>query len=243
MTFVIGDIHGELNKLEKLINSLQNFKDLELIFIGDYIDKGDCSKETLEFLRQLSKSNKCTFLLGNHEYAWLELVQNGTFVNFLQKHGGIATAKSFGMQVIEQKKAKDTLYEPYSDFFDNLHVYVEQDDYIISHSGLKLDSYDMDLRYIQKESFLFARHDFLANEDRYRGKQFIIGHTGFYYPFVDNAKICIDTGAVYYKKAPLTAFCIDEGFFVDSSAKLYKQSDLPKNCCPNIIKERLTHHG
>jgi len=239
MRFVIGDIHGEMRKLEKLVQNLQRYAPTELIFVGDYIDKGAHSREVVEFLIGLSKSVKCTFLLGNHEYAWLEFVKNGRYGGFLQKYGAQMAARSFGMKSIDTDAARELFYEPYREFFDGLREYIELEEYIISHSGLKSESYHLALKDVPTESFLFARYDFLANEQSYNGKRFVAGHTGFYYPFVDDAKVCIDTGAVYYESAPLTAFCIDEGFFVDSNAKSYKLDELSKSSRPNIIKERM----
>lgn len=238
MRFAIGDVHGELKKLENLIHKLESFKPSSLFFVGDYIDKGSYSKETVEYLAALSKSIKCVFLIGNHEYAWLEFIKNGRYEAFLNKHGAQMAARSFGITNITPHMAKERLYEPHKAFFDSLLSYVELEKYIISHSGLKTDSYHMPLDKIPVESFLFARYDFLANEERYMDKKFIAGHTGFYYPFCDNAKICIDTGAVYLKSAPLTAFCIDEEFFADSNGEVYDLIDLPQNCRPSIIKER-----
>ena len=48
MTFVIGDIHGEITKLKALINNIFYLdKNPHLIFIVDYINKVENSKEVL----------------------------------------------------------------------------------------------------------------------------------------------------------------------------------------------------
>ena len=68
MIFVIGDIHGEILKLKKIISNILNMgKYPTLVFIGDYIDKGENSKEVLDYLLDLQTKENCIFLWGNHE--------------------------------------------------------------------------------------------------------------------------------------------------------------------------------
>ena len=60
MRFVIGDIHGEISKLKLLIKYILTLdKDPELIFIGDYLDKGEDPLAVLEFLISLNKQYDC----------------------------------------------------------------------------------------------------------------------------------------------------------------------------------------
>jgi len=70
MVYFIGDIHVEIGKLKKLYSFILS-KDSKptLIFIGDYIDKGEDSKAVLAFLSSLK--NDCIFLIGNHDFFWL----------------------------------------------------------------------------------------------------------------------------------------------------------------------------
>ncbi len=69
--FAIGDIHGSLDKLIRLINILNpSSKDI-LVFLGDYIDRGDKSKEVIDFLMNLQTITNCVYLGGNHECMYL----------------------------------------------------------------------------------------------------------------------------------------------------------------------------
>lgn len=58
MFYIIGDIHGYLNRLvvlfEKLTPVLQ--KSDTLIFLGDYIDRGAHSYEVIDYLVEISHS-------------------------------------------------------------------------------------------------------------------------------------------------------------------------------------------
>ena len=51
----IGDIHGEIEKLNELLRQLEPKACDTLVFLGDYIDRGNHSKEDDERLITLSK--------------------------------------------------------------------------------------------------------------------------------------------------------------------------------------------
>ncbi|NMD05917.1 MAG: serine/threonine protein phosphatase, partial [Deltaproteobacteria bacterium] len=55
--FAIGDIHGCLDKLEELIEkiSADHQKD-QLIFLGDYIDRGKYSREVVDYVINLKNN-------------------------------------------------------------------------------------------------------------------------------------------------------------------------------------------
>ena len=54
-SFAIGDIHGELDQLFKLLSCLPTLdKEDTLIFLGDYVDRGPKSKQVVDYLRNLS---------------------------------------------------------------------------------------------------------------------------------------------------------------------------------------------
>ena len=40
MLYAIGDIHGELGKLERLLEMIGPSADDRLVFLGDYVDRG-----------------------------------------------------------------------------------------------------------------------------------------------------------------------------------------------------------
>lgn len=46
---VIGDIHGDLFNLVSLLKNIK-IENRILIFLGDYVNKGNSSKETIDFL-------------------------------------------------------------------------------------------------------------------------------------------------------------------------------------------------
>ena len=64
--YIIGDIHGEYQKLLDLIAKLP--KDAKLIFVGDLIDRGFQSREVIEYIR----ANNHQVVRGNHEQSMVE---------------------------------------------------------------------------------------------------------------------------------------------------------------------------
>ena len=64
---VIGDVHGCLPTLEKLLARIDDT--MPLIFIGDIINRGPNSLETLRLIRSLGK--RARVILGNHDMHFL----------------------------------------------------------------------------------------------------------------------------------------------------------------------------
>ncbi len=77
--FAIGDIHGCIEKLRALMDSLAvNQENDTLVFIGDYIDRGKYSKEVVDYVLALQKEYRhMVCLLGNHEKMFLRYSRDG----------------------------------------------------------------------------------------------------------------------------------------------------------------------
>jgi len=78
LTIFIGDIHGYMDKLERVWLNLQHelresFEDSTVIFLGDYCDRGPDTAKVIDFLvslPELHPSQKHVFLCGNHDFAF-----------------------------------------------------------------------------------------------------------------------------------------------------------------------------
>jgi len=71
---IVGDLHGDLDTLKKILNKvdvsvMKGCKELELTFLGDYIDRGPNQLETILTVLELkAEFPECvTILRGNHE--------------------------------------------------------------------------------------------------------------------------------------------------------------------------------
>lgn len=73
---VIGDIHGQADKLEALLIKLRYEKrgsawghpERTAVFVGDFIDRGPGQKRTLEIVRNMVESDSALAIMGNHEF-------------------------------------------------------------------------------------------------------------------------------------------------------------------------------
>lgn len=189
--FIIGDIHGCLGMLKRLIDKINWRPDSDgLIFLGDYIDRGVDSRGVLNFLIELSAlSPNVQFLMGNHERLFLNYLEGENEGTFLF-NGGVSTLNSYRMN------SDIEIPLEHLSFLKTLKTMIELEDYYIVHAGLKpgigiRDQSEEDQLWI-RESFIFSDHDF--------GKKIIFGHTPFSFPLVMDNKIGLDTGAVYGNK-------------------------------------------
>jgi serine/threonine protein phosphatase 1 len=94
----IGDIHGELRLLERLLENVQKFNPDHILFVGDYIDRGPHSREVIDLIMGLG--NQVTCLMGNHELMMLNAMEDLGIgyspVELWYYNGGEATVQSFG---------------------------------------------------------------------------------------------------------------------------------------------------
>jgi serine/threonine protein phosphatase 1 len=192
-TFVIGDIHGELEMLRALLAKLPSVRPEDtLVFLGDYLDRGPRSREVLEAVRGIDRELRCHVipLRGNHEDAWLRVIDQG-WDGFLlpPQNGCLAAARSF---MGGPPAALDELPTPHEwavmrrgGFFNADHVawlrglpfWYEDEHGIYVHAGLT----PRDGRYLHpseivpETAMLWTRtREFFTD---YRGKQVIVGHT------------------------------------------------------------------
>jgi len=72
---IIGDIHGQATKLERLLSKLGYQRDGDswahptrtAIFLGDFIDRGPEQVRTIKIARQMVRSGNALAVMGNHE--------------------------------------------------------------------------------------------------------------------------------------------------------------------------------
>lgn len=76
-TVLVGDIHGQLSKLESLWEQLhchlgnERFSAARIVFLGDYVDRGPDSRGVIEWLSSLNSrqpGQEHIFLAGNHDF-------------------------------------------------------------------------------------------------------------------------------------------------------------------------------
>src|SRR5262245_24562919 len=96
-TIAIGDVHGCSLALAAMIEVLAPKPDDELIFLGDYVDRGPSSRDVLQKMIELSAHCRLIPLLGNHELLFLAACQESEATPFwIEQCGGDETLISYG---------------------------------------------------------------------------------------------------------------------------------------------------
>lgn len=103
-TYLIGDVHGRCDLLELILGLVDahvggsGSNDPFLVFVGDYVDHGPESAETLARLRELTRDypRNVICLMGNHERMLLDFLDDPvTRGPRWLRAGGAATLHSF----------------------------------------------------------------------------------------------------------------------------------------------------
>jgi len=193
--FVIGDIHGCLETLKDLMNKIviDNQNDT-LVFIGDYIDRGESVREVVDYVIRLKDEYKNIIcLLGNHEQMLMRYL-DGVDEDLYLNNGGRTTLRSYKILLSDDiKERKRKIPAEHRQFFESLLPYYETDNYIFVHAGLRPG------RRLKEQTIsdlLWIRYEFIEAEDDL-GKTVVFGHTPIISPLIEKNKIGIDTGAVY----------------------------------------------
>src|SRR3974377_295898 len=106
--FVIGDIHGCISYLEDLMAMIEvHAGQDEIVFIGDYIDRGPDIKGVVEFILELKNKFKIICLIGNHERMFLDYYEYGHNAELWFANGGTSTVNSYGIIKTPEGKKLD----------------------------------------------------------------------------------------------------------------------------------------
>jgi serine/threonine protein phosphatase 1 len=190
-TFAIGDIHGEPLHLQTLLARLPRVAPRDtIVFLGDYLDRGPGSAEVVRIIRDLADSGPCQVvaLRGNHEDAWLRVIDGGWLEFILPAGNGCLQAlRSFtGSDADHAMPSADEMATMLrGDFFPAdvvewmraLPHWYEDDRAIYVHAGVPR----RDGRWLhpaeadKPAALLWTRAEAMFRE--YRGKTLVVGHT------------------------------------------------------------------
>lgn len=206
---VIADIHGHFDALQRLQREFSyNPQEHQLIYLGDYIDRGPNSREVVsEVMREVLEEDAIA-LLGNHDRMMLDALTGDPSKNRTEDmlhwliNGGQKTLDSY-------KKNGKRAMKSHLKFLATLPLFVESDNYFFVHAGVNPTRKIADQT---EEDLLWIRHDFLNASDlsKVTTKTVVFGHsptiafTGKTEIFIAKDRIGVDTGAGHNKR--LSAF-------------------------------------
>lgn len=148
---VISDIHSHLDRFKELLKKVNYNKNDYLIILGDFIEKGNQTIETVEYLQELQKnSNRVYVILGNCEYALEEMICNPKYakqvINYLNRIGKSGMIKQalnkLSLDIkkdtpeLIQAKVKEYL-QPYFEYFNTLPTTLHLNNFIFVHAGIE----------------------------------------------------------------------------------------------------------
>lgn len=205
--YAIGDIHGAAEILDTLLAKIEKdakgLENAQLIFLGDYVDRGPDSKGVIERLVTFKNDHESAiFLKGNHEAAMLDFLESPEEIIEWLEWGGDETLRSYGVAAPLAKSGADLAADlakamptPHLDFLKNLALTHREGDYFFVHAGIRPG---IPLDDQEEDDLLWIRgrfHD--AYEDERPDETIVHGHQPRKKPLDAGWRINVDTGACW----------------------------------------------
>lgn len=224
LVYAIGDIHGQITMLRAMLELLQEQPLREqdtLVFLGDYIDRGEDSRATVDALIALQQERPNTvFLRGNHEQLILDARDSdpprrgSTPDSFLLSdptqlwfhNGGEDTLYSYKEEMNDEEFLRwwESIPDAHWEFFRATRLEYVTPRYFFVHAGVLPVGKTWEGQPHGMEERLWIREPFLSYKGDFDEKRIVVfGHTPTQRVLVERNKLGIDTGAVF--GGPLTA--------------------------------------
>lgn len=222
--YAIGDIHGRSDLLDRLHGMIREdarkARETErtIIYLGDLVDRGMDSRGVIEQLLEGPPDGfDAVYILGNHEAAMLDFLEDSSIGPHWMVNGGDMTLYSYGVPVprnaggagtefVEARKALiGKLPEEHLRFLKRMVLAHEAGDYLFVHAGIRpgvamAEQDPHDLLWI-REPFLSSTADL--------GHVVVHGHTISTEVEERSNRIGVDTGA--YHSGRLTSLVLAGG--------------------------------
>ena len=204
--FVIGDLHGRADLLDKLLDQTRDGE--QIICVGDYVDRGENSADVLT---RLHETPDILCLKGNHEDMLLGFLEDpeNAGPRWL-RYGGLQTLASFGVPGISERMrggeltaARDEMVKRMGnaqvEWLQTRPLFYETGNVAIVHAGAD----PVCPIAQQSNTVLMWGHPEFRKTTRPDGIWVVHGHTIVDEPMVKDGRISVDTGA--YATGRLTA--------------------------------------
>jgi serine/threonine protein phosphatase 1 len=217
--YVIGDIHGRLDLLDRIAREIT--ADVSAgsppqplgVLLGDYIDRGPDSAGVLARLSARDFPIPFVALRGNHEQMLLDFLEDERCLESWRHFGGLETLHSFGVDVQKarqvsgfaeaQRHLRAVLPPKMLKFLLATASRYQLGDYYFCHAGIR-PGVALDAQ--RDEDLLWIRDEFVHSTANH-GKIVVHGHTPVDQPDIRENRIDIDTGA--YATGKLTCLVLE----------------------------------
>jgi len=210
--YAVGDIHGELEQLHKAIWKIERDggEDAQVVFVGDYVDRGPQSREVLDYLIEgLSAGKNWKCLLGNHDRMFTLFLKDSPCADPRLKRplhwmhdrlGGKETLASYGVYVDDadtlksiHKQARQAVPTAHIEFIKSLDYCYRHGDLLFVHAGIRPG---VPLAQQKRGDLIWIRDEFLE-DTRPHPWLVVHGHTPVPHARHFGNHVNLDTGSGY----------------------------------------------
>ena len=220
--YAVGDVHGQKSEFDKVLDQIaaDGGPEAEIIFLGDYVDRGPDSRGVIQALIDGVAAGKPWHVLrGNHDRMFCRFLRDAEQhdANILSGKGwlhpalgGVATLGSYGVEAAEDgdiaaihAAAREAVPEAHVDFLASRDLTLERDGKLFVHAGIRPG---VPLSAQDEEDLIWIRGPFLEFEEAHpwlviHGHTALEDHTHF------GNRVDLDGGAGYGR--PLHAAVIE----------------------------------
>lgn len=210
---VIGDVHGQVNQLQVVLNQLAQLPDYQdrwIVFIGDLVDRGPDPKTAIDLILQTMEQHpKTTLVCGNHEYAMaaaLGIIRTPEYCDWstrwLDHYGSQTTFESYGEKDFGNLTAlRERIPEKHRQLLENIPWCVEHPEYFFVHAGLDpAVPFELQRAILWERDFSLTRPQWLCSKGltfqqppRDCGKIVVSGHVRVPKVTIGPHRVLVDT--------------------------------------------------
>lgn len=173
---VIGDVHGQLDKLQTILSKLRGspgFAERWIVFIGDFVDRGPDPKGVIDLVLELQQTHgRVTAVCGNHELAMcgsLHLFPPPEYADWDKRWAGHydahTTFESYGAPFGDMPALLEAVPTSHREFLAALPWCVEHPDYLFVHAGLEAHQpYEMQVGILRSRDYTLTRPPWLCSK-------------------------------------------------------------------------------
>ena len=174
---VIGDVHGQIDKLAAILEQLQarpDFRKRSLVFLGDFVDRGPDPKSVIDLVLELKDFHpSVTAIAGNHEFAmgnalgWHPAPESANWPERWTSHYNAETTfASYDAEMGDLADLASKIPDTHRQFLTNLPWCIEHPQYFFVHAGLDPSRpFQLQVQALRQRDFTLHRPEWLCSKE------------------------------------------------------------------------------